>query len=106
MKKYKLLKHIDNEQWEEMKVWTIFKLEWDVFQFNDWHTCPISFLLQEWYVEKVEEKEIKEIINLLRRHASIITSSDKINLHIYIDSIEKKIEELEEIETQYNDLNR
>lgn len=57
MKKYKLLEHIDNEEWEEIGIWDIFEIASnDYFTFSDWKTCPISFLIREWYIEEIKEQ--------------------------------------------------
>ena len=54
--KYKLLKHIDNEDWNEIELWKTFELNTEYFHFNDWKTCPIDFLIREWYIVKIDFK--------------------------------------------------
>lgn len=56
MKKYKLLKHIDNQDWNEIEIWKEFELNKDFFQFNDWWRCSIDFLIRKWYIEEVKEE--------------------------------------------------
>lgn len=55
MKRYRLLKHIDNEDWNEIEIWKQFELT-DYFHFNDWQTIPVSFLIREWYIEEIKEE--------------------------------------------------
>lgn len=76
MKKYKLLKHIDNEDWNEIELWKIFELNTGYFHFNDWGNCPINFLIKEWYMEEIIEWKIWD--NFVKEYDSWVISFNRI----------------------------
>lgn len=55
MKTYKLLEQIEPE--DSIPVWDIFQEEGNLIKLNNWNTIPANWLIEQWYIEEVKEKE-------------------------------------------------